>query len=325
MVYGIKRFGVNGCGIFKNESNVAGAVYHVEMLATTPRSEERYIAVFGDWHRDSAWAAKAISSASFAGAKLGIQLGDFGLMGNIEEYLSEVNSALLEADMILFVVPGNHEDHDYLDDDLMFEILESGIRRVKLGHKVDSRIYILPRGFVWKQAGSKMLALGGAASIDWDGRTPGVSWWPQEVITEAEADRIIGENHEDVMAMFSHDAPKDVMALAQVAAQSDHIWGRENIEYAESSRKELDRVFRSVKPKTEFHGHWHTKVDEFGEFLEGDCDSDVFESRIVGLDREDTFENIAIYDVVDDDVYFLTNHNFSLFGRTESEQVQFGE
>ena len=50
--------------------------------------------------------------------------------------------------------------------------------------RVSEVTWLLPRPARLRIGGRKILSLGGAASVDREWRVPGVSWWPDEVITD---------------------------------------------------------------------------------------------------------------------------------------------
>jgi hypothetical protein len=272
-----------------------------------PLLQSRYLGVVGDWHGNRAWARIAIKTLAKSSIKTVVQLGDFGLMGDIPRWNIFINKHLLENDMHLFVIPGNHENYNYVNDDTKFDIDEFGVRWIKTGSPDrESRIGLLPRGFKWVQHDKTFMALGGASSIDFTHRIKDKTWWEGENITESEADLIISElNGEHVDVMFTHDAPRDVMTLAAWSAKSAEWWELSEIAYAETSRARLDRVFRCAQPKLLMHGHWHLFVDEDGTF-DSNWESDgtwsdevvdVFDSRIIGLNMDNTIDNVSVLDV----------------------------
>ena len=272
-----------------------------------PFLQRRYIGVVGDLHGNKMWTSIALRTLANSGITEAVQLGDFGLMGDVPRWCEFVNKILDELKMTLLVVPGNHENYDWLDDEANFEVDNHGIRWVKSRSKKSvQRIGILPRGFRWEQQGKSIMALGGASSIDITHRTKGKTWWEGENITEQEADAIISDlGGSRVDVMFTHDAPRDVMALAELAARNASDWELNELAYAETSRARLDRVFRCAQPKLLMHGHWHFFVDEFGEFesnwtSNGEWSDEVvdhFESRIVGLDMDNSIQNVAVLDL----------------------------
>jgi len=280
-----------------------------------PHLDTRYLGVLGDVHGNVEWTRFALKTLSLSGISSIVQLGDFGLMGDIFRWLAKINKTLLENDQWLFVVPGNHENYDYINDDSKFDIDEFGIRWTKTGvAHLESRIGLLPRGFTWQHRKRLFMGLGGASSIDFLHRTRNKTWWEGENITDGEVDSIIAElDGVHVDAMFTHDAPRDVITLAEYAASTSLNWDIKELAYAETSRARLDKVFHFAQPGLLMHGHWHLYLDETGEFENHWADSDgwseessvSFESRIVGLNMDNSPHNIAVLDVDKLDVSIL--------------------
>lgn len=76
-------------------------------------------------------------------------------------------------------IDGNHENFDLLDE--MKTYMWNG---GKVNFISDS-IIRLQRGQVFEIDGLKFFTFGGAKSVDKDYRTPGISWWPQEMPSSA--------------------------------------------------------------------------------------------------------------------------------------------
>jgi len=275
-------------------------------IAKSNLLQRRFLGVAGDWHGQIDWIRIALNIFFKSGISTVIQLGDFGLMGDIPRFIHRVNKYLVQLDMTLLVVPGNHENYSFINKDDNFHIDENGIRWFIVNGGTRSRVGLLPRGFKWEQNGKILMALGGASSIDFTSRVKGKTWWEEENITESEADSIIADLHGGgVDVMFTHDAPRDVFALAEHAVSTASDWELSELAYAETSRARLDRVFRCAQPKLLMHGHWHLPVDERGEFesnweSNGDWSNDVvdtFESHIVGLDLQNSVDNLAVLDL----------------------------
>ncbi len=135
-------------------------------------------------------------------------------------------------------IDGNHDNHDALgtlhpDDD--------GI--VPIG----PRCSYLARGLRWEWRGVRFGALGGAFSVDWSDRAVGESWWPGEVLTQADVDRL-GERPLDVLVC--HDAPAGAPLRGLALPPADEI-------QAKDVRDLLSEAVRQTRPKLVVHGHWH--------------------------------------------------------------------
>lgn len=224
----------------------------------------KQILLAGDWH-GNAWHAKRIIDAAVERRIYVIlQLGDFGYWPHHSDaWLDDVDEYARLNGVYIFWIDGNHENHEMLR-----QIPPESDGSVQ----IRPMITYLPRGHRWEWEGVTFLALGGAYSIDKDGRIPGDSWWPEELITYREAYEAIAGG--PVAVMVTHDAP----------------WGAENVIHGNRFNKDwfpeskqnrviLRAVMEETMPELVVHGHYHnrnsTTIDYSGgqTRVEGfDCD-----------------------------------------------------
>lgn len=222
--------------------------------------DQTHIVVAGDWHGhhgqrpgapDARDVIAAVPDLIPAGQpRLILQLGDFGLWPGPggQAYLDAVSAALTAADAELWFVDGNHDWHDRLDQ------LACGQPCPTV---VADRIWWLPRGLRWVWHGRTWLALGGAVSPDRSCRTPGVSWWPQEAITVAQAHQVADGGAADVMVC--HDAPA---AVPITYSPAPVWWDLADLARSDAHRELLQRVVDHVQPRWLMHGHHHQHLPE---------------------------------------------------------------
>ncbi len=181
---------------------------------------------------------------ALAGDWLGIWPGDKGA-----HYLKHVNAVAKHFGIQIWVTPGNHEDYEQ-------------IRTTPLGQWIASHIAIVPRGERWTDGGRSFVSLGGAPSIDFEMRTPGVSWWPEEQIHLHEAERVSEGGHADVM--LAHDAPdggtEAVRQIVETPADKTP-WSSRGLAYAAEGRALMNIAVEGVRPKLFAHGHYHAPDD----------------------------------------------------------------
>jgi hypothetical protein len=110
-----------------------------------------------------------------------VQLGDFGFLwfepGKNKEQDRWVEW-LTEQPYTMAVIPGNHENYDLLKtlpDGQMFG------GHVKI---YTENIFFLDRGEIYTINGRKILAVGGADSVDKEFRLPKISWWEEDLLTK---------------------------------------------------------------------------------------------------------------------------------------------
>jgi hypothetical protein len=216
-------------------------------MITHPLTESpSRIVMAGDWHGDLDHARAVIGWAGREGAQGVVQLGDFGVWHGQDgrRYLDGVAGTLAMFGLWLTFVDGNHENFEVLNA-LPFD--DHGARPVRPG------LWHLPRGLRWTWHGRTWLALGGATSLDRPARRPGVSWWPEEAITFAEAAAAFAGGPADVM--LTHDCPAGVTVPN---IPPDSVWPAAELARANAHRALLRQVVDEVRPSSLWHGHFHS-------------------------------------------------------------------
>lgn len=198
--------------------------------------------VVGDWHSNTPWALHVLDTLPDWACI--IQLGDFGIWGHREEYLYELNKEASNRRQEIVFIDGNHEDFPYLNE---FELDSKGARPIL------SNITHLPRNFRWEWQGNKMLALGGAYSIDRNHRRLGRTYFEEETITSQESVDAINGGFADVM--FTHDAPygMDIPGLPDPKS-----WAPEHLSASIGHQMVLRAIVDEIQPRALFHGHMHS-------------------------------------------------------------------
>lgn len=232
-----------------------------------PLREPDRVAIAGDWHRNTDWAVRMIERAHREFADTILHLGDFGYWsgGDTEHYLDTLQQALLNDMTFLLWIDGNHEDHERIED---LPSDASGL------HPIRPNIWHIPRGFRWHWHGKTWLALGGAASVDRKFRTPGLDWFPGELITLADIDRATAGGHADVM--LTHDCPTGVDTPW---LDDPRIWPVTDMATACHNRDALRLAVEDVRPTVLYHGHYHHRYS-------AELVTPNYITRIEGLDRD---------------------------------------
>ena len=179
------------------------------------------------------------------------QLGDFGgiwypIGSNKEqEYWLDW---LCNKPWTTVVVLGNHENYD---------IIETLPWEEKWGNEVQyyeipngNKIYFLKRGAIYYVNGQKILAIGGALSIDKELRVQGESWWSQEDITPQEQTSCLNELDEKgyvVDYVLTHTCPSRLVLEFIHSVDKLH----------DKTAVFLDYVDDRVQFKEWYFGHMH--------------------------------------------------------------------
>lgn len=210
--------------------------------------EPKKIAIAGDWHGNRSYSLDAIKWAAEQGVDAIVHVGDFGYHFD-NDFLDDMYGLLAVEDIDLFFVDGNHENFPRL---YSFDLNRDGVRELRYN------IFHLPRGFRWEWHGVTYMALGGAHSVDRQGRRENVSWWPQERITAADEYRALDGGPVDVM--FTHDCPYGV-DIPGINDDTSTWIPKVDLSMAKIHRQTLRNIVDQVKPTELYHGHYHTKYD----------------------------------------------------------------
>lgn len=104
---------------------------------------------------------------------------------------------------------------------------------------------------------NEIMFIGGAWSIDWKYRVPGVSWWEDEQIDDNRFDQIL----HDILdirpkVIISHEGPNQFIQPAMF--DSGRISGQI---YYNKTAAYLTSIFEQHQPKLWIMGHWHFNVN----------------------------------------------------------------
>ena len=247
--------------------------------AEAPRalSTARLIGLIGDTHGDMEHVLIVARTMWARGVSVLLVLGDFGFIWpghNWDNELDKISKRLAERGQILFWLDGNHEDFSRLY--AKFPLSPDGLRRLR------PNIIHLPRGHRTSlNFGRTLAVLGGANSIDRHHRAEGLTWWPQEQISD---DDLTALGNERAEIMVGHDAPTPLPSLDAALATTDRYWPPEMLTYSAAGRKQFTQGFLQVRPSLYVGGHFHRHIDETVAYGDGD---DAFQARVVLLASND--------------------------------------
>lgn len=198
------------------------------------------ILLVGDTHGNAGFVRTTVKRyAEVSEADAIFQLGDFGF--TFHEHFIECVQSL---DIPWYWLDGNHDDHDFLHELAVFDKTDDF-------SQIWPGIHYSARGHAFTWDGVRFLTCGGAFSIDRAYRTKHVSYWPQELVTDAEVDRCAAQGKVDIV--LSHDVPADVDPLEALLEASGYKVGIES----RLNREQLTKVIEATQPSHLFHGHYH--------------------------------------------------------------------
>lgn len=181
-----------------------------------------------------------------------IILGDVGVCGFIAPEEKETRETLQNLPVMVLFIDGNHEHFDHLN---AYPVDEWNGGKV---HFISDDLIHLMRGQVFEIDGTKFFTFGGAYSVDKLFRTPGFSWFPQEIPTKQEYEEGWNnlEKHDwTVDYILTHAGPREVVAEIGYGELSD-------------DERELTQYFQRIADNAEFEmwyfGHYHfdTEIED---------------------------------------------------------------
>ncbi len=192
--------------------------------------------ILGDIHGDWFAADNVICAATKRHKDIThiIQVGDFGF-GFPKTIPWKPKTSLP-----IHWIRGNHDNIELLNSE---------------GCNWASNLIYQPDNSLLTIEGRNLLFMGGATSIDKAYRTPGLSWWPDEIVNSA-AIRAAIERPERIDCVFSHDTCQEFKYIENTLP--DGV----------GDRQALQALHAYLRPKFWFHGHWHDfKMGQYGKTL----------------------------------------------------------
>jgi Icc-related predicted phosphoesterase len=251
------------------------------------------IGIAGDWHGNTEWALRTLRAFNDRGIKHIFHLGDFGIWGGHDsaKYILKVNKVLARNSQKLYVTLGNHEDYTRV---YAKPFNEDGFREYQ-----GENLLLLSRGARGMIGDRSFISLGGANSIDFQGRREGISWWKEESITLSDVYKSVEGGAADLF--FAHDAPAGVNI--DYSNKADGMgWDANAIRYSEAGRKMLRQAVDAVKPKVLFHGHHHVYQDTDNLMHDGLED---YTLRAIGLACDGMENSAIIFDTLSNNYFMI--------------------
>lgn len=182
--------------------------------------------------------------------------------GKFNEYAQIVKDYRDKADFIVQVGDfglGFHSGADFLIQSLQNTVGNAFFIR---GNHDDPAVCHKTAGFIHDghfMLNGRVMFVGGAWSIDWMYRTPGVNWWEGEECSIKELDRLIDEYESaEPEIMVTHTCPASI--AKRLFIDTGNALGTE----AHQTRTEeaFEQMWRIHQPKRWIFGHWHHDVSE---------------------------------------------------------------
>ncbi len=205
--------------------------------------------VTGDLHGDTLRWKEQLHPVLQPGDSIFIT-GDLGLVFRANQREEQFLDWLGEQEYQLLFVDGNHENFAKLQEYPVEQWNGGRVRRLR------HNVLQLLRGEVFCIEGKTFFTFGGGFSIDCAFRTPGISWWPQEMPTPQEYQNAwdnLQRADNRVDFILTHTAPSETVYYLSTVRQ----FGIKSVVPEELPLTTfLDQIQQSVR-----YGHWY-----FGHF-----------------------------------------------------------
>ncbi|MEV7801122.1 metallophosphoesterase [Microbacterium foliorum] len=237
---------------------------------------DQCVAVCGDWHGNQGWARMISRALPHLAPDVTtiLHLGDWWMPpGAVDEIFAETSITHF------YLVAGNHEQWD--------EITAVLDKHPGEAVQVSELTWILPRPARLTIGGRSVLALGGAASVDRESRKEGVTWWPDEAITDEHVASAIAAGPVDLMLTHESPANTPVRPVQKILRANPHWFTKTALEASAASRARASQVWDAVRPELLVHGHMH--VGAGGRAEDG--------RRVASLGREGHEWNLGILEM----------------------------
>lgn len=204
------------------------------------------VAVSGDWHGNVGWVRTLARVLPVLAPDITtlFQLGDWAMdPGTMDDVFQ--HTAITR----VYVVAGNHERWDRITP-LLHAAPGSAVR-------ISDITWLLPRPARLSVGGRQVLAVPGAASVDRLWRKEGVSWWPDEAITDEHVAQAIAGGPADLMLTHEGPARTPVRAIRELLRTNPLNFPAVTLAESKASRERIAEVWDAVHPTLLMHGHMH--------------------------------------------------------------------
>ncbi|GAA1230252.1 hypothetical protein JOF42_000373 [Microbacterium phyllosphaerae] len=237
---------------------------------------DEHVVVCGDWHGSVGWA-RIVAGALPALAPdvtTMLHLGDWWMPpAEIDEIFAETGITRI------YVTNGNHEPWD--------EITPLLNKHPGAAVRVSDLTWLLPRPARLTIGGRRVLSLGGAASVDRQSRIEGLTWWPDEAVSEGMVAEAVAGGPADLMLTHESPAGTPVRPVREILRTNPHRFPEVVLAESAASRARIGEVWDAVHPELLVHGHLHAPGG--GKTEDG--------RRVASLGREGQEGNLGFLDM----------------------------
>ena len=204
------------------------------------------ILLLGDIHGVAGILDQALDISKQSNACAIIQLGDFGLFKENEEWFRK---HIEDAHIPIYFIDGNHDDCSrWIQYDSVHKVWD------------DRELYYVPRGTVMELDGRTIAFMGGAASIDMKLRIENDMHWDiNENINDDHIARLLKNVDGKKIDMFlTHCPPGSV--IDQNFDPLNKLWFGVGIDWIDPNQKIIEELWHKLGTPDIYSGHMHKRV-----------------------------------------------------------------
>jgi predicted phosphodiesterase len=204
------------------------------------------ILLLGDIHGQCGILKRALDVSKHSDATAIIQLGDFGLFQDNEDWFRK---NIEDAHIPIYFIDGNHDDcRRWIECDSVHRVWD------------DRELYYIPRGTVMELDGRTIAVMGGASSINkaWLLRD-NMHWDPNEDITQEQIDTLLRNADGKKIDMFlTHCPPHSV-----IQQNFDPLWKLHfdvSIDWIDPNQVIIEELWHKMGTPDVYSGHMHKRI-----------------------------------------------------------------
>lgn len=204
------------------------------------------ILLLSDIHGDYRILQKAINEAVERNATAIIQVGDFGLFPDNEQYFYQV----CQTDIPIYFIDGNHDDCTrWMNYETVGKVFGN------------ANLYYVPRGSVLELDNRTIAFMGGAASIDKKLRlTKRWHWDENEEVTQEQCDILLRNCAGKTIDMFITHCPPNSM-IDEHFDPMNKLFFDVGLDWHDPSQTFIEEVWHKMGTPHIYSGHMHRYVE----------------------------------------------------------------
>jgi len=204
------------------------------------------ILLLGDIHGHASVLSQALDIAKESNAVAIVQLGDFGMFSDNEDWFRQHIS---NAHIPIYFIDGNH-------DDCTRWIQYNQVTRIW----DDRELYYIPRGTVIEIDGRTIAFMGGASSIDKKLRLENNMHWDiNENISGDHINSLLkNTNERKVDVLLTHCPPHSV--IEQHFDPINKLWFGVGVDWIDPNQRIIEDIWQRLGTPDVYSGHMHKRI-----------------------------------------------------------------